>query len=70
MAGLPVNQQCMYNDPSVYVKTEYDQGKILIILGILTVHLFKKVKKVSKVKLSKLNMLRVKWLKMDQKGQN
>ena len=28
MAGLPVNQQCMYNDPSVYVKTEYDQGKI------------------------------------------
>ena len=30
MAGLPpssMGQPCMYNDPSVYVKTEYDQGK-------------------------------------------
>lgn len=28
MAGLPAaSMPCMYNDPSVYVKTEYDQGK-------------------------------------------
>ena len=31
MAGIPASgmgQPCMYNDPSsVYVKTEYDQGK-------------------------------------------
>ena len=35
MAGLPPanqhagggQQPCLYNDPSVYVKTEYDQGK-------------------------------------------
>ena len=35
MAGLPVNQQCMYNDPSVYVKTEYDQGKQLTSLDFI-----------------------------------
>ena len=34
MAGIPASnmgQPCMYNDPSsVYVKTEYDQGKDLV----------------------------------------
>ena len=33
MAGIPsssMGQPCMYNDPSVYVKTEYDQGKDMI----------------------------------------
>ena len=34
MAGIPSSSMaqqppCMYNDPSVYVKTEYDQGKLL-----------------------------------------
>ena len=36
MAGIPASgmgQPCMYNDPSsVYVKTEYDQGKNWIFL--------------------------------------
>lgn len=36
MAGLPpaaanMGQPCMYSDPSVYVKTEYDQGKVHLI---------------------------------------
>ena len=46
MAGIPSTSMqgqqppCMYNDPNVYIKNEYDQGEIYTLINKLVYFFF------------------------------